>query len=43
MPYISVQIDEIDPEEIRAVLLRYIAETEHLEPLSQKLLEYVGF
>ncbi|MEY2664365.1 MAG: hypothetical protein RIT04_173 [Candidatus Parcubacteria bacterium] len=43
MPYIAVEIDEVDPEEVRAILLNYIAETEHLEPLSQKLLEFAGF
>jgi hypothetical protein len=43
MPYISIIIEEIDPEEVRTILLRYIAETEHVEPLSQKLFERLGF
>jgi hypothetical protein len=43
MPFISVPIDEVNPEEVRAILLRYIAETEHIEPLSLKLLEAMGF
>lgn len=43
MPYISVHIDEVNPEDVRAVLLNYIAETEHLEPITQKLLERCGF
>lgn len=43
MPYISIQIEEVDPEKVRGVLLKYIAETEHHEPLTQKLLERFGF
>jgi hypothetical protein len=43
MPYIAVHIDEVDPEAVREVLLNYIAETEHVEPLTQKLLERFGF
>ena len=43
MTYISVPIEEVDPEDVRTILLRYIAETEHVEPFSQKLLEVLGF
>lgn len=43
MPYISVPIEEVDPEEVRAILLQYIAETEHVEPVTQKILERLGF
>lgn len=43
MPYITVHIDEVDPEKIRDILLDYIAETEHIEPLSQKIFERFGF
>lgn len=43
MPYIIVYIDEVDSEEVRDVLLNYIAETEHHEPLSQKIMERFGF
>ena len=43
MPFITVPIDEVNPEDVRTILLRYIAETEHLEPLSLKLLEVMGF
>ena len=43
MPFISVPIDEVNPEDVRAVLLRYIAETEHIEPLSLRVLEVMGF
>lgn len=43
MPYISIEIDEVNPEDVRDVLLNYIAETEHAEPLTQKILERFGF
>ncbi len=43
MPYINVYIEDVDPEEVRDILLNYIAETEHHEPISQKLLEMLGF
>ncbi len=43
MPYLTIYIEEVDPEEVRDILLNYISETEHQEPLSQKLLERLGF
>lgn len=43
MPYLTIHIEEVDPEKVREVLLNYIAETEHHEPLSQKILERFGF
>ena len=43
MPLIVIYIEEVDPEEIRAVMLKYIAETEHHEPLLKLLLERFGF
>lgn len=43
MPFITIHIEEVDPERVRDILLDYIAETEHHEPLSQKLLERFGF
>lgn len=43
MPYIIIFIDEIDPEIVREVLLKYIAETEHHEHFLHKLLERWGF
>lgn len=42
MPYTSIIIDEVDPEHVRAVLLRYIAETEHHESLLKLFLEKYG-
>lgn len=43
MPYIVIYIDEVDPEEVRDILLNYISETEHDESISQKVLEIFGF
>ena len=43
MPFIIIFIDEIDPEEVREVMLRYIAETEHHEPFLKFVLERLGF
>jgi hypothetical protein len=43
MPLIVLYIDEIDPEEVREVLLKYIAETEHREPFLKHLLGWLGF
>ena len=43
MPLIVIFIEEVDPEEIREVMLKYIAETEHHEPLLKHLLERCGF
>ncbi len=43
MPYIIIPIEEVDPEQVRDILLNYISETEHSESLFQKLLERFGF
>ena len=44
MPYIRIHIaPDIDPEDIRQLLLRYIAEAEHEEPLTLRLMERLGF
>jgi hypothetical protein len=43
MPLIVIYIDDIDPENVREVMIRYIAETEHTEPLLKHLLERAGF
>jgi len=42
-PFIVIYIDEVDPEDVRAVLLKYIAETEHHEPFLKHILEWLGF
>lgn len=43
MPLIVIFTGDADPEKIRAVLLKYIAETEHREPFLKLLLEKLGF
>lgn len=43
MPYIVIFIEEVDPEKVRDILLNYISETEHQEPLTQKIIERLGF
>jgi|SRR3989344_6898282 len=43
MPLIVAYIDGADPEHVREVLLSYIAETEHHEPLLKHVLERLGF
>lgn len=43
MPYIVIYIDEVDPEKVREVMLTYIAETMHREPILKHILERFGF
>lgn len=43
MPFIIIYIDGVDPEEVRQVMLKYIAETEHHESILKHLLERLGF
>src|SRR3989344_339203 len=43
MPFIVIYIDEVDPEKVRDIMLTYIAETEHREPILKHLLERFGF
>lgn len=43
MPYIVMPIAEVDPEEVRDFLLQFLPEEEHQEPLTQKIMEYLGF
>lgn len=45
MPLMVIYIDETEahPEDVRAILLKYIAETEHHEPFMKRLLEWLGF
>ncbi|MCR4334433.1 MAG: hypothetical protein NUV47_01740 [Patescibacteria group bacterium] len=43
-PFIIIPIDEItDSDIVRDVLLAYLSEEEHIEPLSQKIMEKLGF
>ncbi len=43
MPFLMIYIEEVDPEQVRDILLNYISETEHHEPISQKIFEMFGF
>ncbi len=43
MPMIVILIDEVDPEVVREVLLKYIAETEHHQQFLHHVLEMLGF
>jgi len=43
MPLIIIFLGDADPERIREVLLKYIAETEHVEPFLKLMLERFGF
>lgn len=42
-PIISIPLIKTDQEKIREVLQEYLHEKEIIEPLSQKLMEYLGF
>ncbi len=42
-PLIVIYIEEVDPEAVRQILLKYIAETEHHEPLLKHLIDMMGF
>ncbi len=45
MPLIAIPVpaDEIHHEEVRQYILNYLPEEEHAEPLSQKIMEHLGF
>ncbi len=43
MPYIIIPIGNMDPDKIRDFLNKHLDEEEHYEPLSHKLMEYLGF
>jgi hypothetical protein len=43
MPLIVIMIEGVEVEDVRQVMLKYIAETEHREPFLQHVLEGLGF
>lgn len=43
MPYIHLPIDEVDPEDIRDVLLKYLPETKMEDSKAHKIFDQLGF
>lgn len=43
MPYISIFIEDVHPDDIHALLSAHLEEERHSEPLLEKLLIYLGF
>lgn len=43
MPYIVIPLGEEDPEAVREVLLNYLKEEEHAEPIAQRIMDYLRF
>ncbi len=43
MPYVIIPLGEENPEIVREVLLNYIKEEEHAEPISQRIMDYFRF
>jgi len=43
MPYIIIPLGDADPDDVRDFLFEYLEEEEHVEPLSHKLMDYLGF
>ena len=43
MPLLTLFVDEVEPEEIKAVLAKHLPEEELREPLLEKILIYLGF
>ncbi len=43
VPFITILLGDINPNIVDEYLTRYIREEEYVEPLSHKLLEYLGF
>ncbi len=43
LPYITITIEEISSDTVRDRLRKYLPEEEHTEPLSKKIMEYLGF
>jgi len=43
MPYLVLNLNDTDHQEVRNFLLNYLEEEEHDEPIFQKIFEYLGF
>lgn len=42
-PYLIIPLAETDPDTVREFLRQYLPEEEHHEPLSRKIMEFLGF
>ena len=42
-PFMILPLGDSDPEDAREYLAAYLTETEHHEPLSKKVMEFLGF
>lgn len=42
-PYLIIPLAETNPESVREFLRQYLTEEEHHEPLSRKIMEFLGF
>ena len=42
-PLLIIDLGEADPDTVRSFLEEYLPEVEHQEPLSKKIMEYLGF
>ena len=43
MPYITIPIFDVDPNEVRNHIKKHVREEEHAEPLAKQIMEYLGF
>ena len=43
VPFVSILIENTDPQEIKNFLAQILPEVEHTEPILQKIMEYFGF
>ncbi|MBI2476375.1 MAG: hypothetical protein HYV67_03985 [Candidatus Taylorbacteria bacterium] len=42
-PYIIIPIEDVNADEVRNHLKKYLPEEEHSEPLAKRIMEYLGF
>lgn len=43
LPYVIIPINDIDPNIVHNHLKKYLVEEEHSEPITKRLMEYLGF
>ena len=42
-PLLVISLETTDPDRVREFLQEFLLETEHHEPLSKRIMEYLGF